>query len=208
MSHSPAEIANTLLRLGVLDPADADQQAVREQLFSDPVLYDDVKERLAQVGFDLVQFLGHVGIRLRRTMELAPPVAMRNNLGLDARHVRVLVYLWIHLVQRQILHDMREERVEPMGRDQTLLDLDEVEEAPSLPYSELRAEFEDLYSNAQLKGILTTLKRSQFVLQDGSLGPLQAGPAMYVLIDHDRMEEFVEGLPQRDLDPLPAGADD
>lgn len=208
MSHSPAEIANTLLRLGVLNPDDADQQVVREQLFSEPALYDQVKERLADVGFDLVQFFGYVGIRLSRNMELAPPVTLRNNLGLDARHVRVLVYLWIHLIQRQILQDMREERVEPMGREQTLFELDDVDEAPSLPHSELRAEFEDIYSNAQIKGILTTLKRSQFVLQDGNQGPLQAGPAMYVLIDHDRMEEFVEGLPQRNLESLPDGDDD
>jgi hypothetical protein len=188
------DLANVLLRLGVLDPQDPEQRALREELLGDPILWDDVARRLQGVGYDLVQMLGHIGARVQRTSAIDPLVTSRNNLGLDARHVRILVYLWIHLVYRQLKEMSREEAPQIAGRTQTLLgfDADEAEAPPTLPLSELQAEFAEIASKVQIKAALTGLKRHAFVREEA--GVLSAGPALYVLIDHDRMEEHVVGL--------------
>ena len=200
------EIANVLLRLGVLDPQDPEQRALREELFGDPVLWDDVARRLQGVGYDLVQMLGHVGARIQRTSAIDPLVTSRNNLGLDARHVRILVYLWIHLVYRQLKEMSRDEAPQVAGRTQTLLgfEADEADAPPTLPLSELQAEFADIATKTLIKGALTGLKRHAFVREEGGL--LSAGPALYVLIDHDRMEEHVVGLARAVAHTLPDGA--
>ena len=72
MSDRATAIANALLRQGYLDPDDADQKAIREELFADAGLWDSVAERLSLVGYDLVQMLGRVGVRLSRTAAVAP----------------------------------------------------------------------------------------------------------------------------------------
>ncbi len=204
MSRHAADVANALLRLGALDPADPHQRDLRWELFGDPVLWDEVSERLGAVGYDLVQMLGHVGVRLSRATAVDPLVTAKNNLGLDARHVRVLVYLWLHLVYRQLKETLREERSEPQGRSQTLFGFDETEDSdapPTLPVSEVQAEFADIYAKTTIKAALTGLKRSGFVKQ--SAGQLRAGPALYVLIDHERMEEHVVGLARKGEDLPP-----
>lgn len=203
MKPGATELANVLLRLGVLDPSDPDQRALKEALFADPVLWDEVARRLGAVGYDLVQVLGHVGARVQRASALDPLVTARNNLGLDARHVRILVYLWLHLVYRQMKELAREQSTEPAGRQQTLLGFDAMTEdaPPSLPVSELHAEFGELTSKTQIKAALTMLKRLAFVREEG--GALTAGPALYVLVDHDRMEEHVVGLARAGAMTLP-----
>lgn len=206
MSRDAVDVANALLRLGVLDPDDPKQQALRQELFGDPVLWSEVSERLGSVGYDLVQLLGHVGVRLSRTTAVDPLGTARNNLGLDARHVRVLVYLWLHLVYRQLKETLRDETTEPRGRSQTLFDLDDDEDdaPPTLPESELFAEFSDMYAKTTIKAALTGLKRAGFIKKRGA--ELQAGPALYVLIDQERMEEHVVGLARRGEDALPPEA--
>jgi hypothetical protein len=204
MSRRAIDLANVLLRLGVLDRDDPEQAALREELFGDDSLYEDVNRRLKAVGYELVQMLGHVGVRLERSSAIDPLVTARNNLGLDARHVRVLVYLWVQLLYRHLKATLRAENDEPRGRTQTLLGLDEpdvVDEAPSLPGAELQSEFAELTSKTALKGALTRLKRLRFVTEEH--GVLRAGPAMYVLIDHERMEEHVVGLARRGVLALP-----
>jgi hypothetical protein len=207
MSRRAVDIANALLRLGVLEPDDPEQRALREELFADPVLWDDVSERLNTVGYDLVQMLGHLGVRLSRASAVDPLVTAKNNLGLDARHVRVLVYLWVHLLYRQLKEPLRDEPTEPRGRAQTLFGYDasdEGEGVPTLPVAELYADFGELYSQTTVKGALTGLKRTGFVRESG--GVLSAGPAMYVLLDHERMEEHVVGLARKGELPLPPEA--
>lgn len=209
MSRQAMDVANALLRLGALDPEVPQQQALRQELFGDPVLWDEVAERLGAVGYDLVQMLGHVGVRMTRSAAVDPLVTARNNLGLDARHVRVLVYLWLHLVYRQLKETLREEATEPRGRSQTFLGFDDPADAdidapPTLPEAELYAEFADMYAKTTLKGAITGLERAGFVRRAG--GELRAGPALYVLVDHERMEEHVVGLARKDEDPLPPEA--
>ena len=72
MSQRAIDITNALLRLGVLDPIDPNQGALREELFGDAALWDDVAERLSAVGYELVQMLGHLGVRLTRRVAVAP----------------------------------------------------------------------------------------------------------------------------------------
>ncbi len=204
MSGRAAELANVLLRLGVLDRDDPEQAALREELFGDDALYEDVSRRLRAVGYELVQMLGHVGVRLERSAAVEPLVTARNNLGLDARHVRLLVYLWVQLLYRHLKAALREEDDEPRGRTQTLLGLEEPDnhdDEPTLPRAELIAEFGEFLSKTALKGALTTLKKQRFVIEER--GVLRAGPAMYVLIDHERMEEHVVGLARRGALALP-----
>jgi hypothetical protein len=81
---------------------------------------------------------------------------------------------------------------------------DDADAAPALPLAELQAEFAEITSKTQLKGTLRLLKRLAFVREDG--GSLTAGPALYVLIDHDRMEEHVVGLARAGALALPEGA--
>ncbi len=198
MSDRATAIANALLRQGYLDPDDADQRALREELFSDAGLWDAVSERLALVGYDLVQTLGRIGVRLSRASAVDPLITAKNNLGLDARHVRLLVYLWTHLVYRHLKETLREESTQPQGRSQTFLGFEELEEeddTPSLPLSELNAEFAEIYAKTTIKSALTGLKRAGFVKE--ARGHLTAGPALYVLLDHERMEEHVVGLARR-----------
>lgn len=198
MTQRVMSIANVLLRLGSLDPDEPQQRELREELFSDPVLWDAVQDRVQAVGYDLVQLLGHVGVRLSQDVAVSPLVTAKNNLGLDARHVRVLVYLWVQLVYRQLTEAQREHDQEPKGRTQTLFGLDESgdEDAPpTLPMSELIAEFEDQTDLRGLKGALTGLKRHGFVREQKGL--LVAGSALYILLDHERMEEHVVGLARR-----------
>lgn len=203
MSSQAAEHAHTLLRLGALDPRDPEQRSLREDLLADPALYQEVKERLEAVGYELVQFLGHLGVRSSRGVEAASGGA-RNNLDLDARHVRVLVYLWVQLLYREIKQTVREEEGDPTGRRQTLFGFEpEDDEPPSLPLSELEAEFSEISSKSALKGALTTLTRQRFVQRGRDRSLLQAGPAMYVLIDHERMEEHVVRLARRGALELP-----
>jgi len=207
MRHNPIDVANALLRLGVLDPNDPKQQALRQELFGDAVLWDEVSERLSTVGYDLVQMLGHVGLRLSRASAVDPLVTAKNNLGLDARHVRILVYLWLHLVYRQLKETLRDEENEPQGRSQTLFgydDADDSEATPTLAVSELYAEFAEMYAKTTLKSALTGLKRTGFVKESGGL--LEAGPALYVLIDHERMEEHIVGLARKGEDLPPEAA--
>ena len=201
MTERAQHVANVLLQVGALDDRNPDQRALFEELMGNPVLYDEVKERLAAVGFELVQFLGHLGARLARSEELAGDRGVRNTLDLHAGHIRVLVYLWIQLVYRQIKATGREEAVEAIpGREQASLDIEgfDDDDELSIPIDEVRAEFADDYSRSALKGLLTTLRRHRFVRQDGTAGALFAGPALYILIDPLRMEEFVVGLARRD----------
>ena len=210
MTERAQRIANVLLQVGALDDRDPDQRALFEELMGNPVLYEDVRERLAAVGFELIQFLGHLGARLSRDAELAHGRDLRNPLDLHAGHIRVLVYLWIQLVYRQIKATGREEAVEVMpGREQVSLAIDGLDddEEFSIPIDEVRAEFAEEYSATTLKGLLTTLKRHRFVRQDGASGALFAGPSLYVLVDPLRMEEFAVGLARRDADSRTDGGE-
>jgi hypothetical protein len=200
MSRRANDIANALLRLGALNPDDPEQRKLREELFGDAPLWDDVSARLGAVGYDLVEMLGHVGVRLSRQTAVAPLITAKNNLGLHAGHVRVLVVLWVQLLYRQLKETLRDEATEPQGQTQTLLGFGELDDegdhpVPTMPTADLYADLSEQMRKTQVKGVLTRLKNLKFIRE--SKGLLSAGPAMYVQIDHERMEEHVVGLARR-----------
>ncbi len=208
MDERAATIAHLLLRIGVLDPDNADHQQVRQELIADSALLAAVRERLAAVGWSLEQFLGYWGVRIDRDVEAATTGLPRAS-EIQAHHVRLLIWLWIHLVYRQIEAARREETPDPVpGRRQHALDLandgPHAEDAPSVPVEEILAEFSQQYLKTQVKAMLTVLRKHRFVTQDGANGPVHAGPALYVLVDPLRMEEHVVGMARRGAGSLDA----
>lgn len=192
------DAANALLREGVLDPRRDEHAELRERLLTDDALFSAVQQRVGDVGFDLVQFLGHMGVRLTRDAELGAAVDVRNNLGLDVRHIRLIVFFWVQLVYRQIKATLREEPAQQAAYAGPLrLDLGDAGELVELSWAEVVAAFEADYGRSTIKSLVTGLKRWRFVTQDGATGPLRAGPALYVLVDPLLMEEFVVGLARR-----------
>jgi hypothetical protein len=65
------EVASVLLREGVLRRDDAEHRAIYEELGKDQILADVVRERLAAVGYTLVDDLGHLGVRVSAEAESA-----------------------------------------------------------------------------------------------------------------------------------------
>jgi len=210
MDERATAIAHLLLRVGVLDPDDPDHQQVREDLIADSALHAAVRERLAAVGWRLEQFLGYWGVRLDREVQAAV-VGLPRGGDLQAHHLRMLIWLWVHLVYRQIEAARREEEPEALpGRRQRALDFGDGSEAkdetPSVPYEEVLAEFGQQYNEKSVKGMLSVLRKYRFVRQDGASGPIRPGPALFVLVDPLRMEEHVVGLARRGAGPLaPSG---
>jgi len=195
-------IAHHLLTRGCLDLADADDAALYEELMGNGPLYDRVGERLAGVGYDLHQFLGQLGVRPSREAEAIGG----NTSGLHAGHIRLLVYLWVQLVYRQIKAMSRDEEIEPLpGQSQGLFGFaDAPDEAPpELAAEEVFAEFREIYSDAAIKQFLGKLRNDRFIVQRRKSDPIVAGPALYVLVDPLRMEEYVVGLARRGTMTLP-----
>lgn len=198
-------IAHHLLTCGCLDLADNDDAALYEELMGNGPLYDRVGERLVGVGYDLHQFLGHLGVRPRRETE-----ALGGNTSeLHAGHIRLLVYLWVQLVYRQIKAMSRDEDIEPLpGQSQGLFGFAGFAEAPDdappeLAAEEVFAEFREIYSDAAIKQFLGKLRNDRFIVQRRKSDPIVAGPALYVLVDPLRMEEYVVGLARRGTMTLP-----
>lgn len=212
MDERAAAIAHLLLRVGVLDPDDPDHQQVRQDLIADSALLAAVREKLGAVGWDLQQFLGHWGVRVDRGVESAA-VGLPRTGDLQAHHLRMLIWLWVQLVYRQIESARREEEPDALpGRRQRALDLgdgaDPRDETPSVVFEEVMAEFGQQYSERGVKGMLSVLRRHRFVRQDGATGSVRAGPALFVLVDPLRMEEHVVGMARRGAGLLATNSQD
>jgi hypothetical protein len=206
MDERATAIAHLLLRVGVLDPDDPDHQQVRQDLIADSSLHASVREKLAAVGWRLEQFLGYWGVRLDRGVEAAA-IGLPRGGDLQAHHLRMLIWLWVQLVYRQIEAARREEEPEALpGRRQRALDLgdgsDSKDDVPSIAFDEVMGEFGQQYNEKSVKGMLSVLRKHRFVRQDGATGPVRPGPALFVLVDPLRMEEHVVGLARRGASPL------
>ena len=64
MDDRVTQIAHLFLREGSLRKGDAEHQEIYAELMGNTYLYEEVERRLAAVGYELVQELGHVGIRV------------------------------------------------------------------------------------------------------------------------------------------------
>ena len=207
MAELAGEIAHILLREGCFDQRDPDHRELYARLMGDSELYSDVKRRLALVGYQLVDRLGHAGVRLATgtAQELAKPG--RNRMGLHAGHVRLLVYLWTHLVYREwsdLRHDVQSAAP---GAEQADF-FGDPDEAIWIAYSKVLADFSEVTNRSRFKGYLAALRRWRFVRYDEKRDRIWAAPARYTLISLNEMEDFVVDLARRMGTEQPAEAVD
>ena len=184
------EIANLLLREGALREGDPEHQAVYEELTTNTALFQEVHRRLAAVGYDLVSYLGRLGVRIDPTALDA--AEHRNRMGLHAGHIRLLVYFWVQLVYRESVALTRGQQTAAPGAEQAaLFGGDDDLEPPWISYARVFADFADVMSRSRFKGLLTGLRRWRFIGHDEKRDRIWAGPPLFTLIDQRRMEECV-----------------
>lgn len=197
MADRAAELAGLLLRDGALRRGDEDHRRIYEELMGDVALYEDLRERLAAVGYVLVQELGHLGVRV--APDVIPTEPLRNRTGIHAGHVRLIVYLWVQLVYREWVNLRRglETRAPGAEQDSLFPSEEDDDEPPSIAYSRVYAEFAEHMARATILGHLRALQRWRFVRYDEKRDRVWADASLYVLVDRGRMEEFVVGLARR-----------
>ena len=208
MSDRAAEIAGLLLREGALRRDDPEHREIYGDLMGDAPLFEEIRGRLAAVGFELVQELGHLGVRVASAV--LSTATLRNRMGIHAGHVRLMVYLWVQLVYREWVNLRRGLRSKPPGAEQETLfaeeDDDALDEPAWIPYQKVFGEFADHMPRTHIKSYLRALQRWRFIRFDERRDRVWADASLYVLIDRNRMEEFVVGLARRLGTEEPAAA--
>ena len=193
------EIGSVLLRLGALRRDDPEHQVIAEELAKDSALSEAVRSRLAAVGYDFIDDLGYLGVRVSGTAEAMFPT--RNRMGLNAAHIRMIVYLWTQLVYREVVSLRRGLKTSAPGH----LDLFDNSNKDDVPFVSFRAVWGDFAQRmpaSHIKAALSMLKRHRFIRYDEKQDRIWADASLYVLVDRVRMEEFVLDLARR------LGADD
>ncbi len=193
MDDRARQIAHLFLREGCLRRQDSEHQEVYGELMGNTNLYDDVKLRLSEVGYELDQWLGHIGIRAAHDALL--DLASRNRMQLNAGHIRLITYLWVQLVYREWLNLRNDDNAAPPGAEQA--DFFEQDETVWIAYREVFAEFSESMSKSYLKGLLSALARWRFIRIDEKRNKIWAESSLYILIDRHRMEEFVIDIARR-----------
>lgn len=193
MDDRAGRIANLLLREGVLRKDDREHQQIYADVMGDAELFGDVSRRLDAVGYVLVERLGHLGVRLGPLDGAA--AELRNRMGLDAGHVRLLVYLWVHLVYREWINLRRDADTVAPGAGQAALFGDD--EPPYIAWSAVKTEFAEITSLTRFKGLLSRLASLRFIRQDERRDRIWADGGLYVYLDQNRMEDFVVDLARR-----------
>lgn len=202
MDERAREIAHLLLREGAFDMGLPEHRELYAQLVGDRELFAEVSRRLGDVGYELVQLMQQAGIRLSR--DAAAAHGGRNNLGLHAGHVRLLVYLWTHLVYRERVELRRSlDRTTP-GSDQLVLVA--TDEPPSISYKQVFADFAESTRRSHFVGYLKKLRGWRFVRFDEKRDRIWADAMLYTLVDPNEMESFVIDLARRLGTEAPAEA--
>lgn len=198
MADRAAEIANLLLREGALSSSDPEHQAVQIELTENPDLYRDVADRLEAVGYQLIDRLTHLGVRI--APETHDAAEMRNREGIHAGHIRLIVYLWVHLVYREWL-DLRDEATASArgGEQRSLLDDEQQQgyQPPKMSYERAQRDFEEIYSARTIKSYMTQLQNWNFISYDRRNDVIEADSSLYTLIDREGMEDFVIDIASR-----------
>lgn len=190
------ELAGLLLREGALNREDPEHQRLYADLMGDELLFRSVHERLAAVGYELIQELGHLGARVAAAAEQAGTI--RNRLGVHAGHVRLIVYLWTHLVYREWKNLRWGDDGAAPGPDQGLIfDEPQEEQVAWMSLKKLEADFADQLSRSALTGFLNQLRRWRFIRLDRRRDRIEADASLYIQVDRHRMEAFVIGLARR-----------
>lgn len=192
-----AGIANLLLREGALrNRDDADHRKTYAELMSDERLFVEVRERLAAVGYELVQELGYLGVRPARTAGNA--CQSRNVVGIHAGHIRLIVYFWTHLVYRELKSLRHREDAPAPGPDQQGIFEEEDEDAAAwMSLRRVETDFGDVLSQAKLWQYLSQLKRWRFIGFDKRRDRVWADASLYVQVDRTQMEDFVVSQARR-----------
>lgn len=188
-----ARIAHFLLREGVLRKEEREHQQIYEELVGNPVLFQEMKQRMNLVGYELVENLGHLGVRPGTSEVQASE--QRNRMGLDAGHIRMLVYLWVHLVYREWTNLRRDLHTAAPGAGQKALFGEE--EPTFIPWNTVKTEFAEVMSLSRLKAILNRLQQLRFIRYDEKRDRIWADGGLYVYLDLGRMEDFVVDLARR-----------
>lgn len=194
MDDRALQIAHLFIREGSLRKRDTDHQAVYSELMGNAYLYEDVKKRLAEVGYELVQELGHIGIRIPSKSLL--DIESRNRMELNAGHIRMIVFLWVQLVYREWLNLRDEMDTVAPGAEQGDF-FGEDEEPPWISYREVTNEFSETVSKTYLKSVLRKLQRQRFIRIDEKKDRIWAESSLYILVDRNKMEEFVIDIARR-----------
>ena len=116
-------------------------------------------------------------------------------MGLDAGHIRLLVYLWVHLVYREWTNLRRDLHTTAPGAGQALLFRDE--EAPYIPWNTVKTEFSEVISLSRFKMLLNRLQALRFIHYDEKRDRIWADAGLYVYLDLRRTEDFVVELARR-----------
>lgn len=196
MAERAAEIASLLLREGALRAADAEHRELRAELLGRADLFADVGDRLKAVGYRLVERLGHIGVAVDPATAVLS--AGRNHMGLHAGHVRLICYLWVHLVYREYNDLRRDSEGGAPGQTGLFEDgLEGAEEAPFIAYTYVYNDFAETLSKSYFKSLLTALRRWRFVRTDERRDRIWADASLYTLVDLERMEDFVIDMARR-----------
>ncbi len=193
MDDRALQIAHLFLREGSLRRNDPEHQGIFADLMGNSHLFDDVKTRLEAVGYELVQELGHIGIRVpsRALLDLES----RNRMGLHAGHVRMIVYLWVQLVYREWLNLRNQMDTVAPGAEQG--DFFAEEEPPWISYKAVFSEFSETVSRSYLKGVFSLLQRQRFIRIDERRDRIVADSSLYILVERGEMEAFVIDIARR-----------
>lgn len=191
------ELANLLLREGTLRKEDSEHAAVYGELMQDGPLFEEVEKRLRSVGYELVQLMGHLGVRVSSRVS-HDQAAVRNRMQLHAGHIRLIVYLWVHLVYREWINLRRDLDLAPKGDEQASLFADEQESGPpSMSYRVLLDDLGENFSKRSIKGYLAALQRWRFIRYDEKRDRVWADAGLYIYADRNQMEDFVVSLARR-----------
>jgi hypothetical protein len=202
MDDRAQQIAHLFLREGSLRKTDLEHQTIFAELMGNTYLFDDVKRRLQEVGYELVQELGHIGVRVptRALLDLES----RNRMGLNAGHIRMIVYLWVQLVYREWLNLRNQMDSVAPGAEQG--DFFAEEEALWISYKNVMSEFSETVSKSYLKGVISRLQMYRFIRVDERRDRIFADSSLYILVDRCRMEAFVIDIARRLGSPDPLAA--
>lgn len=197
MDDRAREIANLLLREGALDKSSDEHRAIYAEVTGDPALFDAIESRLEQVGYALVDRLTHLGVRI--ASDVVDASTLRNNMGVHAGHIRLIVYLWVHLVYREWVNLRRDVQTAPPGAAQNTLLAEDDEEDDQLwiSYQQVQRDFGEVLAKTTFKGYLTQLKKWRFIGYHKKSDRIWADASLYTLIDLHRMEDFVTELARR-----------
>lgn len=153
------------------------------ELEDDPGLRDEVSHRLSEVGLILLDRPGvpYLGVAMAHSYRAGDNLA---DYGMNSRALGLLLYLWLQLIAPIIYG----EESQPQGQGPLRVS----KEA-------LLTELPGGWSKTLLDTYLGTLRKRHFIENVTGANQVQAGPMLWLAIDHDQLRQFLrqeKGLPK------------